>query len=400
MVSLSAIEFAFIRDHLTDDVRTLLLRAHPASLDVKKLAAQILARQKACHKLPTWYAHGELVFPPTLSVEQASSEAAARYKASLVGGTRLVDLTGGMGVDAWAFAERFGHVQYVEQQPELAQRAAYNLPRLGATNVGVYTGNGLAFVTALSEPADWLYLDPHRRDQQGNRVVRLSDCEPDLSQPGVLPRLLAKTNRMLLKTSPLIDLEATIRQLASLESRVEAVHVVAVQGEVKEVLFILTAPSNLVAQVNINTVNLLLDRIIQFNFQPHEERNADVRFGDPQQYLYEPNAAVLKAGAFRIVAERFNLTKLAPNSHLYTNDDLRRDFPGRFFVLEHAIKPDRKALKAILPTMQANLTVRNFPQSVADLRKKLNLREGGDTYVFATTLLNDQKRLLIGHKID
>lgn len=389
----SASDRQFIQQHLTADVTRLLLRPHPSALPVRELMAQIAARQKADDKLPTWYGNADLVFPPTLSVEQASSERAARYKASLVGGRQLLDLTGGMGVDSWAFAERMEQVQYVEHRPDLAELAAYNLPRLGASNVTVRTGDGLTVAQALTNPVDWIYLDPHRRNERGGKVVRLADCEPDISQPDVLASLLAKASRLLLKASPLIDIDDTIRQLPG----VVAVHVVAVQGEVKEVLFVIRAQST--PAIVINAVNLYAEHSVCFAYERDDERTAAVQLGDPQTYLYEPNAAVLKAGAFRLVATRFDLRKLAPNSHLYTSAGLVPDFPGRVFVLQQISKPDRKPLQQVLPALKANLTVRNFPQSVADLRKKLGLKEGGDTYIFATTLQNGDKRLLITHKV-
>ncbi|WP_317167736.1 THUMP-like domain-containing protein [Spirosoma sp. KUDC1026] len=388
----SAPDRQFIQQHLTDDVRHLLLRTHPPELPIRELTAQITARQKAKDKLPTWYANEHLVFPPALSVEQASSEAAARYKASLVSGHQLLDLTGGMGVDSWAFAERIERVRYVEHRPELAELAAYNLPRLGATNITVQTGDGLTTAQALTDPVDWLYLDPHRRNEQGGKVVRLADCEPDISQPDILDSLLAKASQVLLKASPLIDIDDTIRQLPG----INAVHVVAVQGEVKEVLFVIS--SQLATAIAVAAVNLHPDRNIAFTYDKGDERMAPVQLGDPQTYLYEPNAAVLKAGAFRLVATRFGLRKLAPNSHLYTSSELVPDFPGRVFMLQTISKPDRKSLQQVLPMLKSNLTVRNFPQSVADLRKKLGLKEGGDTYIFATTLQNGDKRLLITHK--
>lgn len=406
---LSPIERRFIRDHLTDDIRALLLAAKSAELaahglDLKKLAAQIAARQKARDKLPTWYANDAVVFPPALSVEQASSEQTARYKALLVSGSLLLDLTGGMGVDTWAFAQRTERVVYVEQRAELAELATHNLPLLGATNVDVQTGDGLAVAERFTPVADWLYLDPHRRNEQGGKVVRLADCEPDVSKPHILTNLLTHANRILLKTSPLIDIDLTIRQISNpstgSSAGVEAVHVVAVQGEVKEVLFVIGPERPSEESIEADAVNLLSDKAIQFKFTRHDERMAAVLFGAPQTYLYEPNAAVLKAGAFRTVANRFGLTKLAPNSHLYTSADPRPNFPGRTFVIDDVIKPDRKTLQALVPGMKANLTVRNFPQSVADLRKKLALQEGGDLYIFATTLLNGDKRLLITRKAD
>ena len=401
-IFLSSAEQAFISAHLTTDVRALVLRSQSGDLDIKKVAAQIAARQKAREKLPTWYANDKLIFPPALSVEQASSERTAQYKASLVSGRLLLDLTGGMGVDTWAFAQRVENVTYVERNPDLAALAAHNLPLLGTGNVVVQSGDGLDMLNDSSksanspDPADWIYLDPHRRNDQGGKVVRLEDCEPDVSQPGIVSTLLKKARQILLKASPLLDVDKAVQQL---HGAVNSVHVVAVQGEVKEISFALGNQSTTKENVIFNAVNILADRTISLSFRWGDEREADVNFGNPEQYLYEPNAAVLKAGAFRLVAARFGLTKLAPNSHLYTSDVLRSDFPGRIFTLQSVIKPDTKTLKTLLPTMKANLTVRNFPQSVADLRKKLNLHEGGDVYILATTLLNGDKRLLITKKV-
>ena len=403
LILLSPTEKQFIRDHLADDVRQVVLRPHPAGIDVRKMVVQIAARQKTRDKLPTWCANEDVLFPPALSVEQASSEQTAHYKASLVDGKRLIDLTGGMGVDTWAFAQRVEQVTYVEQQPDLVELATHNLPLLGAANVAVRAGDGLAVVDELTQPADWIYLDPHRRNGQGGKVVQLADCEPDASRADVRANLLAKTNRILLKTSPLIDIDATIQQLTGspegpIQITIEAVHVVAVQGEVKEVLFTIGRGNATADEVTINVVNLLTDRTIRFQFRRNEESTAPVAFGEPQRYIYEPNAAVLKAGAFRLVANRFGLIKLAPNSHLYTNDAHNADFPGRIFALEYVIRPDRNELQRVLTTMKANLTVRNFPQSVAELRRKLNLQEGGNVYIFATSLLNGDKRLLVCRK--
>jgi hypothetical protein len=390
--TLSASDRQFIDQHRSDDVTALLLRPHPAELDVRFLAAQIAARQKARHKLPTWYANDDLLFPPALSVEQASSEATAQYKASLVNGNKLLDLTGGMGVDTWAFARVMDSVVYVERSAELAELAAYNLPRLGTPNVQVETGDGLAFLDTRIEPADWIYLDPHRRDERGGKVVLLDEYEPNVL--ALLPQLAQKSRKLLLKVSPMIDLKQTIRQLCPAE-----IHVVAVQGEVKEVLLVVdhTAPP----QVNpiFVAVNRLVGHDDGLRFTLTDEEQATASFGDPQTYLYEPNAAVLKAGAFRLLAQRFGLTKLAPNSHLYTSDQLVADVPGRVFRVEQVVKPDRKSVQIVVPDLKGNLAVRNFPQTVAELRKKLSLRDGGDAYIFATTLLNGDKRLIFTRKV-
>lgn len=393
MKTLSANERAFIEQHLTDDVTALLLRQHPANLDVRLLAAQLAARQKARYKLPTWYANPDLLFPPALSVEQASSEQTAAYKASLVSGSQLLDLTGGMGVDSWAFSRVMASVVYVERSTDLASLAAYNLPQLGATNVQVATGDGLAWLDSLAEPADWIYLDPHRRDERGGKVVLLDEYEPNVLTR--LPLLARKSRKLLLKVSPMIDLKQTIRQLGP-----AVIHVVAVQGDVKEVLLVVDHTGPASANPTFVAVNRLAQHDDILRFTLTDETEAVAPFSDPQTYLYEPNAAVLKAGAFRLLAQRFGLTKLAPNSHLYTSEQLVAGVPGRAFRVEQVIKPDRKSLQAVLPDLKGNLAVRNFPQTVAELRKKLSLREGGDQYLFATTLLNGDKRLIVTQKAD
>lgn len=381
--------------HLTADVGGLLLRAgQPPGVDLKKVAAQLTARQKAQHKLPGWYADLSLIFPHSLSVEQASSEMAARYKASLVSGGVLIDATGGMGVDTQAFARHVDWVEYVEQNSLLAELAAYNLPLLGVNNVSVAHQNGLNFVRQYTRPINWLYLDPARRNERGGKLVQLADYEPDITR--ILPELLAKTERILLKTSPLIDIDQTMRQLGW----VEAVHVVAVQHEVKEVLFVIGQTSLDLATIPISAVDLMADAdSLSFTFTRADEQTAAVTLSEPALYVCEPNAAVLKAGAFRLVGTRFGLRKLAPNSHLYTADVKPDHFPGRVFAVQHIIRPDRAELKAVLPHLKANLTTRNFPQPVELLRKKLGLRDGGEVYILATTLLSGEKRLLITRKI-
>lgn len=390
-------EQAYILAHLTTDVRALLLNPpKQPKLDYRFVAEQIQARQKAREKLPTWYANPELVFPAALSVEQASSEQTAAYKAALVSGGLLLDLTGGMGVDTAAFARRMNQVVYVERTADLSTVTANNLHALGHQNIECLIGDGLTQLASYTAPADWVYLDPARRDNQGGRVVQLTDCEPNVLKN--LSLLLEKTKLLLLKTAPLLDIEATLRQLPT----TQAVHVVAVQGEVKETLFVLgqeLVPTANVQQtaVNLQSSNTTDDQI--FTFRRGDETAAPVLLSEPLTYLYEPNAAVLKSGAFRLVGHRFGLTKLAPHSHLYTSTELVADFPGRTFRLVATCKPDRQALRDVVPDQQANLTVRNFPETVARLRQKLALREGGNSYIFATTLSNNDKRLLVTQKV-
>ncbi len=361
------------------------------------MAVQITARQRLRDKLPTWVANPDIIFPSAVPIEQASSEQTARYKAKIVSDLTpypdlLLDGTGGMGADTWALATVVKQAIYVESNPELAQLAAHNLPRLGAMNVTVVDAQSDVVLSGRTTPVDWVYLDPARRDDRGGRVVQLENCEPNLV--AWWPMLMVKSHNVLVKTSPLIDIEATLRALPG----IRAVHVVAVQHEVKEVLFVAGNEPVAADEVQIVACDLTTTGAVDFTFRRGDERTVPVGFDTPCVYIYEPNAAVMKAGAFRVVAHRFGLAKVAPHSHLYTSDELVSPFPGRRFRLEAICKPTRAELQKLVPSMKANLTVRNFPQSVDELRKKLGLKEGGDTYILATTLQNGDKRLLVTKK--
>lgn len=379
----------FIREHLSASVAALLLK-YGKNREVE--IRQIEARQKAKQKLPSWYAEERLIFPPAVSVEQSSSETTGRYKAALVSGT-LMDATGGMGIDVSFFAKNCMSVLYVEQKPELVERARYNLDVLGHQNVQCLQGNSLEILPTLDTVFDWIYLDPARRSADNRRVVGLRDCEPDVVTH--LPLLLQKAKRLLIKASPLLDLKQTLLDLPQLS----VIHVVSVENECKELLFELSSEAQPTGSPTVRTINFKSDDIVQtFDFEWNSEQSLAVTLCAPQTYLYEPNASVLKAGAFKSVANAYGVEKIAPHSHLYTSETLVEHFPGRIFRVEAVVKVDAKALAPFLPDGKANLTVRNFPLSTDELRKKLKLKEGGSTYIFATTLANGDKRLLVCKK--
>ncbi|WP_229725281.1 class I SAM-dependent methyltransferase [Hymenobacter baengnokdamensis] len=381
--------------HLHDDPAHLALQARRyPHLPVPDLVRQIQARQKARVKLPAWADNQELIFPPALSVEQASSEKTATYKANLVAGAaRLADLTGGFGADSAHFAEVVDQVAYVERDPRLAEIVAYNLAQLRIGNVTTHAADAVSFLKTADQPFDWLYLDPARRDQRGGKLFRLADCEPDV--PRLLPLLLRHAPRILLKTSPMLDIELAIEELR----HVRRLWVLAVENEVKEVLYELGAepaidPERL-------AVNLRRDGSQQeFRVNRAREARAVPRYAEAQQYLYEPNAAILKAGAFKSIGTAFELLKLHQHSHLYTSQELRADFPGRTFRILATEKADGPILKAHLgPEGRAHVTTRNFPESVADFRRRTGIREGGDQYLFATTDLRGRLVVLICAKL-
>ena len=384
----------YVAAHLHDDPAHLALQArrHPG-LPVPELVRQIQARQKARTKLPAWADNPDLIFPPALSVEQASSARTAAFKAGLVEGSRLADLTGGFGADTAAFAGRVAHVDYVERDPRLAGIVRYNLAQLGIGNVAVHPGEALAFLKSTPAHYDWLYLDPARRDTAARKIFLLRDCEPDVVK--LLPLLLHKADKVLLKTSPMLDIEHAVLGLG----HVRRLWVVAVDNEVKEVLYELGQEP--AVDPERHALNLRRDGSQQeFRLNRAREARATPRYAAAQQYLYEPNAAVLKAGAFRSIGTAFELLKLHQHSHLYTSDALRADFPGRIFRVVAVEKADGAALKAHLGAeARAHVTTRNFPDSVADFRRRTGIREGGDVYLFATTDLRGRPTVLVCEKV-
>lgn len=385
-------ELRYLTENAAQDAAHLMLQAgrHP-NLPVALLVQHIQARQKARYKLPTWYQHPEIRYPANLSVEQSSSEKTAAYKAGLVQGTTLIDLTGGFGIDSFFFSRRFQQVYYIERQAALAEIVQYNARVLGATNIRFYQGEARNFLESFTGQADVIYLDPARRSQANKKVHLLEDCEPDILE--LLPLLLSKSKQVLLKTSPMLDIHLAMQQLG----QVQQVYVVAVDNECKEVLYLLGAA--LPEHPPILAVNLSgEDQEQTFTFDQENEEAALVVYGEPQQFIYEPNAAILKAGGFKSLAQQFNLTKLHRNSHLYTSEVLVADFPGRAFRRLATCRYQTKELLRYLPDKKANITVRNFPETVAQIRAKTGLKEGGHHYLFATTDLHQKPVILVCEK--
>lgn len=374
----------FIRDHWYDDVRTLALQAKKyPGMDMPFIINQIAGRQTAEHKIPSWYAVEGIIYPVHLSLEQCSSELTARYKASLLSGESLIDLTGGFGIDCAFLSNGFKQVTYIERQKELCDIADHNFTLLSLHHITVLNKDSVEALHQTS-PVDCIFIDPARRNEHGGKTVLISDCEPDVEALEEL--LLSKANRVMIKLSPMLDLSLALRAL----KHTTEVHVISVQNECKELLLIL---ENADKDVSIQCINFTNKGTQTFVFTQEEETGAMIPYTNQvAAYLYEPNASILKAGAFRVVASRFGLKKLHPNSHLYTSDTKIEDFPGRCFEVDAVGSVKDKTLLAGLS--QANITVRNFPMSVAELRKRIKLKDGGDVYLFATTL-NDDKKVLI-----
>lgn len=376
---------AFIRAHLAEDPASLMLKKDQyPDLPMRAVVEQIASKQKAKHKLPSWYQQEGILFPPALSMEQASSERTATYKASLVKGKSMVDLTGGFGIDCYFLSKSFQRGIYVERQEQLTQIASHNYKVLGA-NVEVVHAQSEDYLAKL-EPVDLIYLDPARRDDHNKKVVLLEDYAPNVLE--LMPLLQQKSKQVLLKVSPLLDIKLAIEQL----SHVAAVHVVAVQNEVKELLFLLDYKAE--NEPTIHCVNFSKTETQHYEFSFNEEELREAIIGDYSNFLYEPNASILKAGAFKSITEKFGLKKLHANTHLYTSEVPVVDFPGRLFKVKSEISLNKKYLKKTIPDLKANITVRNYPQSVAQIRKKTGLKEGGANYVLAFTGLNGPTALL------
>ena len=382
----------FIQDHLYDDPSSLMLKAnHYPDWPMKLIVEQIQAKRKAKGKLPSWFKKPGIIYPPVLSMEQCSSENTARYKMNLINpGIQMIDLTGGFGVDFAFLSEKFSKAHYVERQAELVAHAKYNFSLLGLTGFEAYHGQSEEFLTSQDD-IDLIYLDPARRNDHNEKVVRLEDCEPNVIS--LLPKLLSKAKQVMLKTSPLLDIKGAIHQLGS----VAQVHVIAVANEVKELVFLLDNNSGRTPQ--IHCVNLKGDNEEVFEFTFDAEERATSSFDQVEAYLYEPNASILKAGAFKSIGNAFGLQKLDANTHLYTSSELVEGFAGRTFRVLDKISLNKKVLKHHFPDMKANITVRNFPMTVAQIRKKSGLKEGGDQYLFGA-IDQEGKQMLLCKKIE
>lgn len=389
-------EKIFVQQHLREDVSALALKlGRFAHLNAGVVLRQVAGYQALARKVPSWVGNPDLVFSDSLPLEQCSSEVTARYKASHLpeGIHSFADLTGGLGVDFAFMAEGKSKAVYIERREDLGAAAKHNFNALGLQQAQVLQGDGPSM---LQGTFDLLYLDPARRDAKGGKVVALSDCEPDIA--ALKSMLFEHAPLVLVKLSPMLDITLALQQLPETTQ----IHVVSVDNECKELLYLLVAER--VTEVpRIVCVNLRGNGQDQrFEFSRKEEQQAVCRYAsEPRQFLYEPNASLLKAGAFSILTQAFELYKLHPNSHLYTSEQLVHNFPGRSFTVEAYFPLHPKELKIHLAGLtQANISTRNYPDSVAELRKKTKLKDGGETYLFATTLQNGRKVLVKCRRVD
>lgn len=386
----------FIEANINVDITRIILSKSPFDdVDSKTLAQQIDAKRKAKSKLPSWFESQKIVYPKNINLQQSSSELTANYKAKQIKGQRIADLTGGFGIDTYAFSQSFSKVDHVERNSELSEIVQHNMASLNVTSVKCHATTAEEFLKTQHEKFDYLFVDPSRRDASQNKVFRLEDCEPDLTKE--LDFYLSKSEKVYIKTSPLLDLDLGIQQLKNVES----IAIVAVQNEVKELLWLVGQESQ--KEINIKTVNIKTNGTQEsFDFNWSEKSIEFSNYAEPQKddYLYEPNASLMKSGAFQYISKYFNLKKLEVNSHLYASSEKNQNFPGRLFKINQILDYKPKLIKKELGGEKLNLSTRNFPMKVEDFKKKYKIKDGGKTYVFLTTTISQRKIVLICDKIN
>ena len=375
----------FIRENLNADVPTLALKKAPVGTDVSLALRQIEARQLLRKKAPSWSENEDLLFPAHLSIEQCSSEAAAKYKASLLQGETFADLTGGLGIDTYYISQGFAQTDYVERQTELCDLVRHNFEVLKA-DVKVWNETAEEYIRHC-ESKDCIFIDPARRDEHGRKTVSIAECTPDVS--AMQDALLQKAEKVMVKLSPMLDINKALTELR----HVKEVHVVAVANECKELDFVMERGYQ--GEVRFFCVNLLTNQpSVQFTLE--EERETQCKLAEGvSKYLYEPNAALMKAGCYKLLTTRYDVHKLHKNSHLYTSEQWIPQFPGRVFEVEGWTPYNKKVKQTLLSDVtKASIAVRNFPLSVAELRKTLKISDGDETFLFATTLRGEQRILM------
>ena len=380
----------FIETNLNESISKLALQKNPfPDLDYKLIINQLEAKSKAKDKLPTWFSSKNIIYPSKISVEQTSSEKTAKYKSNLISGEKIIDLTGGFGVDAYYFSKQFSKVIHCEHNSELSEIVKHNFGQLKADNIHCISGESEEILKNSNEQFDWIYIDPSRRNDCKGKVFMLRDCEPNV--PDLMNFYFNYSSKILIKTAPLLDLTAGLKELKN----VSTIHIIALENEVKELLW--EIHNGFEGILKIKTVNLTKNKEEKFEFNLGES-SVKVSYAEPEKFLYEPNAAIMKSGGFDEVAIQFNLKKLHPHSHLYTSDE-KIDFCGRVFEIIDIIPYQKNEMKLHLENKKANITTRNFPETVENIRKKWKIKDGGNLYTFFTTDQKNNKIVLLCNKI-
>ncbi|MEK0441688.1 MAG: hypothetical protein RL403_666 [Bacteroidota bacterium] len=367
----------FVQDHLEEDPALLLFKYQgKVGFDLKVAVQQIAARQKAAKKLPTWSKNLNLLFPASISVEQSSSEQTAAFKAEGYSGNRMIDLTGGFGVDFFHLSQGFKKGAYCEQQAELFQITRHNLSALNPGKFDFIEGDGMDFLRKSAQHFDLIYADPARRGTGNQKLYKLQDCEPNVVDAWTL--LHSKSDRILLKVSPMLDLTQAWSELPDIQK----ITVVSVRNEVKELLLHWNKADE--GAPKMICVVDLESGLPPFEFEPRAEEQANSKLAEASKYLIEPLAGILKAGAFNLFGEQFGLNKLEKNSHLYTCGSFTTGIPGRVFEVLQEISPKKQEIKALFPSGKANVICRNYVTGAEELKKKLGLKDGGEDFLIGT----------------
>ncbi len=380
----------FITANSSVDITKLALLKNPfPEVNWLNILNQITAKAKCKTKLPHWYNTENIIYPNKISIEQTSSETTAKYKSSLVSGGNLIDLTGGFGVDDYYFSKRVNNVVHCEINLELSSIVKHNFEILNIQNVTCLPKDSYEVLQSLNQQFDWIYIDPSRRSDAKGKVFMLKDCLPNVV--ALLDFYFTFSENILIKTAPILDITAGLSELKNVKN----IHVVAVDGEVKELLW--EIQKDFKKEISIKTINLLKQKNEIFDFVLNQNKN-EINYDLPQKYLFEPNAAIMKSGGFNEVSSFFNLKKLHAHSHLYTSN-ITIAFPGRTFLIENSFSYNKASMKLFLENKKINITSRNFPDSVESIRKKWKIKDGGDQYCFFTTDINNNKIVLICTKI-
>ncbi|SDD62642.1 hypothetical protein SAMN04488104_104224 [Algoriphagus faecimaris] len=378
----------FVQDHLEEDPALLLFKYQgKVPFDLKMAVQQLSARQKAKKKLPSWSSNPALIFPASISLEQSSSEDTARFKAKGLKGKLMIDLTGGLGVDFFYLSQGFEKGIYCERQKELFEVTTHNLQELEPSKgseplkdlpskFDFFEGDGIAFLQKTNLQFDLIYLDPARRGSGNQKLYRLQDCEPDVVNSW--PLLKEKSNQILIKSSPMLDLSQAWAELPD----VQKITIVSVKNEVKELLLSWEkGKDSIKKQIEVVDLGRAFPR---FSFYRKEEEQADSIYSEAERYLVEPLGGILKSGAFNLFGERYGLKKLEKNSHLYTGNQVPEDIPGRTFEVIQEVNLKKQEIKKLFPSGKVNVITRNYVLSAESLKRKMGLKDGGDDFLIAT----------------
>ena len=381
----------FIRENVNADPNKLILNP-PASFraNIKEIASQILSRQKAKGKLESWASNFDIIMPPPLSIEQASSDTTSQYKRNLIGGKHLVDLTGGMGIDCFSLSESFERTSYVERDPDLCEVFRHN-SKVHKRKIDLINSTAEDYLKhhSLDTQNVIAYIDPARRDQSKKRVFRIADCSPNLTE--LMPALSKKTSQVLVKYSPLLAVSSLIKSI----DHIKELYVVSVKNDCKELPLLIDFSFK--GESQIKCINLETDQQA-FSFSMKEEHSASPVYGNYKQFIYEPNSSIMKAGAFNKVAEIFNVSKLANNTHLYTSNEIIESFPGRIYQVIDTV--NKKSIKAYAKDGKINVITRNYPLNPQELKKKWKLKDGGRYYLLAFSDQNNKAQMIIANRFD